>query len=635
MSGFLAVTRRELSEKRFVLFAAAAAGLFPLAIPIVARLRGAGAGESRGFAAVILAATVAGGLAIALGSSVLSGEIATRRIGFFFSRPVSAGALWAGKLSAAMLLVIAALAIALAPSMIVNRSLSPLGDLFPTGPAASCAIGLGFFLLVLLLSNAAGIAIRSRSPLLAADVLVLALVALAFWSMGMRLQRFAVVPGTIYWLLVVVLAPLLLAALLIAAHRATAKGRTDLREAHRALSTSLWLILGVSTVACAAWSAWVLAAPPASVKDLYARSLGTQGWVVLSGRTRGLEANYLYDSMTGRFERISNESWRTAISGDGRTAAWVEAPSQVGPWTVKTLRLDAANARPVETRIDFSRQPSSLVLSPQGDQIAALENGILSVTELSTGRSRGSARVSDRRYPATPFFAAPDVVRVLRQNPGRQGTPDVQLEILEFRISTRKVTVTGTSETLRGPVFVQVGAAGERIVVREKAGLRITLRDGRTAARLATLRESPSPVASWPFFLSDGRPVLALNSAGSGALEIFSTGGASERRIVLPERGALRPGREIAAGVLTVSLFSPLGSGRTAPALYLVDTNAGTSRRVANGLMPVVDPWTLQTSILPGTEASRLFLSTEDARISLVRFDPTTGRRTTVLGPQP
>jgi hypothetical protein len=638
MSAFLAVTRRELAEKRFVLLAAAAAGLFPLGLPLVAHLPGASAGEARGFAAVILAATVAGGLSIALGSSVLAGEIASRRIGFFFSRPVSAAALWVGKLSAAMLLVIASVAIVLVPSMTVNRNLAPLNDLFSTGPVAACAIALGFFLLLLLLSNAAGIATRSRSPRLAADVLVLALVALAFWSMGARLRRFAMAPGSVLALIVGVLAPLLLVALLIAAHRATASGRTDVRAAHRALSATLWVVLGISTLACEAYSVWALAAPPASLKDLGASCLGTQGWITLSGRARGLEASYLYDTRTGRFQRIPNDSWQTAVSENEKTAAWLEASAPQGPWTVKTLRLDDASARPVETRVTFSRQPSSLVLSPEGDKIAALDREVLSVTELATARSLGSARVIDWRDSATVFFPSPDVVRVLRRKAGPQGTVDVQLEILEFRTASKTVTVMGTSEMLRGPLLVQMGAGGERIVVREKTGSRITLRDGRTAERLATLRESPSLVFSWPFFLSDGRPGLALTIGQSATVEIYSAAGAKEKTIALPQRGSLRPGGEVAPGRLAVVLTSvepaPVGSlATTERTLYLVDVDGGTATRVANGLVPVLVPWwTRPSSIPPGTEATRLFFSSEKGGLALVRFDPSTGERRVLLG---
>lgn len=198
MRAFLAVARRELAEKRFVFFAAIVASLIPFAVPLVRHLGGGPAKEARAFTALLLAGTVGTALALVLGATVLATETATRRIGFYFSRPISALALWTGKVSASLVIVLGALAVVLGPTLLVNRSFAPLGDLLPLGAAGAAAAVIAFFLLLLLFASTAGIATRSRSPLLAADIVALALVALLFWNALARLSYFTEVPAAFF-----------------------------------------------------------------------------------------------------------------------------------------------------------------------------------------------------------------------------------------------------------------------------------------------------------------------------------------------------------------------------------------------------------------------------------------------------
>ncbi|HXM75959.1 MAG TPA: hypothetical protein VN971_04225, partial [Thermoanaerobaculia bacterium] len=155
MRAFLAVARRELAEKRFVFFAAVVASLIPFAVPLVRHLGGASAREIRAFTALLLAGTVGAGLAVVLGATVLAAETATRRIGFYFSRPISALALWAGKISASLAIVLAAFVVVLGPTLLVNRSVAPLRDLLPLGAIGATFAVIAFFLLLLLIANAA------------------------------------------------------------------------------------------------------------------------------------------------------------------------------------------------------------------------------------------------------------------------------------------------------------------------------------------------------------------------------------------------------------------------------------------------------------------------------------------------
>jgi hypothetical protein len=629
MRAFLAIARRELAEKRFVFFAAVVASLIPFAVPLVRQLGGASAKETRAFTALLLAGTVGTGLAVVLGATVLAAETATRRIGFYFSRPISALALWAGKMSASLGIVLAAFAVVLGPTLLVNRSVAPLPDLLPLGAIGATAAVIAFFLLLLLVANAAGIAIRSRSPLLALDIVALALVALLFWSSLARFPRFTEVPAAFFRIAFFALGGLGLLALLAATHRAVARGRTDVRAAHRALSATLWALLGIAAAGFSGYSLWALSAPPSALSRVqHAYEIGPSGWTTVSGRARGLWAGFLYDTKTGGYERTGG-SW-VVVSGDGQTAAWIEAPGPRGPWTVRTRRLDRPHAGSTETRLSYSREPYELTLSADGGRVAAFEQGVLSLVAVPSGHSLGSARLLDYRDSASGFFWTPDVFRVLVRKAGAQGTEDFRLEIVEFDAATKRVTVRGVSETLKGHVFVQTSADGERIVTRERGGSLITLRDGKTAAILATLREGPDIAGAWPFFLSDGRCALALSDGESASIEIFSAAGTKEKSIALPGGGRIRPGLEAAPGQIAVSLETESrGNPTSVSTLYLVDADRGVAKQVAEGLRPIALPFWRRPPMAAGSEAARLFLSAEE---TLVRFDPLTGERRVVLG---
>lgn len=628
MRAFLAVARRELAEKRFVFLAAIVASLVPFAVPLVRHLGAGPAKEARAFTALLLAGTVGAALALVLGATVLATETATRRIGFYFSRPISALALWAGKMSASLAIALAAFAVVLGPTLLVNRSFAPLGDLLPPGTVGATVIVLGFFLL-LLIADAAGIATRSRSPLLAADIVALALVTLLFWNALTRLLRFTEVPAASSQTALFALGGLALAALSTATYRAVARGRTDVRAAHGALSATLWALLGIAAVGFEGYSLWALSAPPSALSGVqHAYEIGSSGWTGVSGRARGLWASFLYDTKTGGYERTGFSP--VAVSGDGRIAAWVDAPGPRGPWTVRTLRLDRPRDASRKTRLSFSREPFGLTLSSDGGRVAAFELGILSIAELPSGRSLGSARLLEYRDSASGFFLTPDVFRVLAKKAGAQGTEDVRLEIVEFRVATKTVAATGVSETLHGAVFVQTSDGGERIVTRERGGSRITLRVGKTAAILATLREGPDIAGAWPFFLSDGRCALALSDSKSASIEIFSAAGAKEKSIPLPGGGRIRPGLEAAPGQIVVSLErESRGNPTWVSTLYLVDADRGVAKQVAEGLRPIALPLSGHSRRAPGSEASKLFLSSDE---TLVRFDPLTGQRQVLLG---
>ena len=66
-------------------------------------------------------------LAMALGGSVIARDLGERRLGFYFARPISGGAIWAGKLAAAAVLAVGAGVLVLLPASLFSGLPDPTG----------------------------------------------------------------------------------------------------------------------------------------------------------------------------------------------------------------------------------------------------------------------------------------------------------------------------------------------------------------------------------------------------------------------------------------------------------------------------------------------------------------------------
>ena len=125
MRGILAVASRELVERRLVFVAAAVAAVLPFFAPLFPWLRGNDLDELRGVVALTLATTFAAALAMGYGVAMISGELKARRLGFYFSRPLSGLAIWGGKLLAGVVMVWVAPLLVLLPTWLAARASGP------------------------------------------------------------------------------------------------------------------------------------------------------------------------------------------------------------------------------------------------------------------------------------------------------------------------------------------------------------------------------------------------------------------------------------------------------------------------------------------------------------------------------
>lgn len=239
MKGLLIVAAREISERKGIFIAAAVASLLPLLAPLIPGTPVSQAPEARGIYALTLAVAFGAGTAVVLGATIVARELAERRISFFFSRPIPSLAIWGGKTLAAWLLSIGVGVLCLLPALGVGLRVSFI-DRDVIANLAACGL-LGLLLLVVLF-EAASVAVRSRSPWLWADLAFS--LALVFAS-----KRIVEAAGRLpagfdpAWLVLAAALPLAAASF-----AACAVGRTDLRRAHGAQSLTLWSVVAFESL---------------------------------------------------------------------------------------------------------------------------------------------------------------------------------------------------------------------------------------------------------------------------------------------------------------------------------------------------------------------------------------------------
>ncbi len=194
---------------------------------------------------------------------MIARDLGERRLGFYFARPISGGAIWAGKMAAAAVLAAGAGALVLLPVLLTGNAPDPSGywgSVMTGGPLSMpwLALGwLGVILLALAAANAAGVILRSRSPWLLLDLAALSVTAATTWTCLEILTRAGA--GLTTWMGIsgpdptmrvallqdveAVVAGVVLIALAAAGAAQVLRGRTDLRRGHRSLSIVLWGVL--------------------------------------------------------------------------------------------------------------------------------------------------------------------------------------------------------------------------------------------------------------------------------------------------------------------------------------------------------------------------------------------------------
>ncbi len=640
MKRFAAVALREVAERRFVLVAAAAAATIPFLVPLLPGLPAGDGPIVRSVVALTLACAFGLGGSLLVGASVVGRELAEKRLSFHFARPLAAPVVWGGKLVGGLALVLLSEAVVLLPASVAGGEFPGLPGLNLDTPVLwsilFCAVP--FFLLAWVGS----VALRSRSPWLVVDLVLLMTMPALLFSIVRRLLRYGHMPKP-SWALAAV--GVLLVALFAATLAQVVAGRTDARRGHGAQSLALWGLLLVATAVGAALAERVIDPGVERLVRAWAEPAGPGGdWVFVRGSARENgegSTSYLLNLATGE-SRLLPVGWTAAVSADGSRALSVTSPS----FDSKEVVVEAIGLQDGGTAsLDLREWPEGIALADDGRRLAVVSGGVCSVYELPALRSLASVRVPPSRWAYEPRFVSPDRVRLHPRRSWRRLPDESPLALkdledpvaLELSVAKRAVTplatypVSSIPLTPRkaagpdpGPVFHLLPSPGlDRVLVLGFGSARgVRLLDaasGRLLAAFDGSEESGHPVGT---FLADGRAVVAEAAPEGRRLVVLSPDGARLSEIALAAgTKRVRFGNEPAKGLLALGLSRDASSGEWESAL--VELDSGRLRPTgAEALYRAF--WSENLSIPPpGSPATRL--AHEKGTGRLVLYEPATG----------
>ena len=555
---------REVREKTRLFLICAALAVVPFAATFLPGARASAEltiAVTGGFLATILGL----GIAATTGASTIARDLSEKRMSFYFTKPVSATALWVGKASASLFISLACAAIIAVPAMLASRKqwvLHWLGQMEPLN-ALAVAIVVMFFI-----AHALSSVIRSRSPLLALDFLFLIVAAGSLYLMFVPLVMGAAVK--LIAVLSFVIAASFLLVLMIAPVWQLANGRSDIRRSHAALMRFLWPAVGIVLLTVGGLVWWVVHVSPQDIDVGYAEQPPRGSLLVVFGPARNrfdYQAGFLMDSATGKFERIAAPTWWNAqFSKDGRVAIWQEG------YDLRT------NLGP--TGIRFPRGTEAL-LSDDGTRLALVRGNVVAVHDLSSGAILASGGGLDFAARQQLFFATPDIVRVIEQRQiSGQETP---LRIFELDVRARTMRKTGERMVLGSGTPVSVSGDGSRMLLNAVD----VIADARTGETIAQI----AGALSWSQeMLHDGRVALMLREGGMPRLRLYDRDGTLRHVVPFPGARVVWIAAETENGKLILA-----GHGKT---MYVVDLASGVVERKLEGLHGPVPRWSVDPRLI-------------------------------------
>ena len=598
MTHALTIARRDLTERFSVFIAAALLSTVPFILTMIPGMPTFRRTDVITTAGGLLSVGFTLGLAIVLGVTMIGRDLTEKRMSFYFSKPISASAIWFGKLAAAILtLSICFLVLFLPAYLASSTSWNASWNVDLSG--AFGAVGI-FALLLMLFGHVLGTMFRSKSPLVALDVALMVVTVLAVIAIVRPLLAGFAVDLTMY--LGLTLLGALVVILIGSGAWQLSRGRADRRQNHIALSTFVWVSLAVVLAGAGAYSAWVTHVSPKELKDLQAWQPDHGTWSVMFGKTRhraDYHAAFAYDLASGHTIRLGGVlPWRDAwFSRDGGTLAYILVNNyRVTKGELFTMPL-RADAKPFATGIQLGRS-TEFSLSDDGSRAVVIDGDQnATVYELASKRALFSAKLPvSGSVNRRPFFLTNDLVRIYVETSPRS-SPSVKertIDAFELDAKTRTMQHTGNYHALSRVLGLLVSADGRQALVneREQPGSgEAFLVDGRTLQKIVAI---PAASMSHMTLLADGSVASVWTTdADHSWLNIYAADGAQKQHLDLGSSPHVFIGGELTDKRLLVVTNDRKGAEvkRGTWSTRIIDYTTGREIQRADGLRADTGAW--------------------------------------------
>ena len=545
MKNALTIAAREFEEKRFVAYTAVAFAVMPFLVVLIPGVSSRSPRESIAFASMIFATGFTVALAVMAGINIVSRDLSDGRMSFYFSRPVASASIWFGKLTAGVLMVVGCFGLMIAPAWLVtDRNWTSFSSV--TLAQGTIAVP-AFSLALLLVAHVIGTFTRSRSPLIVFDFAAAAVCALAMSFLAFQLLRGQAV--VLASRLGVSLAIALVLAIVAGGAWQLARGRTDRRRNHLALSQAIWGTMAVALLIVAGYVAWVVSVKPGDITVDFRANRSTGGpFAVITGKTPGrgdYRAGFLLNTEDGTVTRVSSYAdWFVRYTRDGRSAVIPIAESNMHPANLLIYRKGMRE--PIDSGLSYPLGGGGFSVSDDGGRLATISReGVLSIYDVAQKRSLASVKLPASKY-VSAFFLSPDVLRLYLNNGAGTTIGEVDVRSTGLRETGFVATKTYT--------LLYPDSSVSRMLVRPERGV-VTLNDARTGALITTLVSGTQVQTAR--FLRDGRIAVVDGPQSAAVLHILSAGGVLEHDVPLgPSRETIFIGDD-GMRVVLFSLLSP------------------------------------------------------------------------------
>jgi hypothetical protein len=398
-----------------------------------------------------------------------------------------------------------------------------------------------------------------------------------------------------------------------------ARGRSDIRRSHAALSRAVWIPMGIVLLVACGYVVLLRSVSPTGLKQKHVEQVPGSSAVLISGAGPLRDDYYLSffaDAKSGKYVRLESPAWwGTSYSQDGKVAGWVQPLLLAGRPTgfefeLYTKRLDQPDAPVVATGL--RTYGGSFAFSPDGSRVV-LAKDTYSVHDLAANRILASAARPPAGQIFEMFFVDQNVVRLYQTPPNNQN----QVDIYELDTRTKRLTKTGAIAASNPAFGLRVSQDGSRVMV-PRSGI---LADGRTGAVIAQL--PPTAALFGTGFLRDGTMVVMKREKSQPLmLHHFAADGTKLREFALPSNFAFLVG-ELDGGKLILTSRDKIGPGRSGNVKMLVaDLASGRIVRTMNGISGPSANWTdSRTPQFRGDQP----LVAANAEGTLVTWNPSTG----------